>query len=306
VVAYELYFAYGVLVNDYFDRQVDIQAGKSSARRGHTLTERELAAVMAFQLATSAVVIAAIRGGVVFDLLWVLAFALATMYSAPPARLRAKGFAGFLVDSLIEKPIPILIAFSLFGYFGFETILFPIFGEMLDSIFKHQVEDFDSDTKLKVRTFAVELGKQRSAWIERVLVHPINALAVLSFFGIAYAMLPAEREVTLVLSILLAIGLFAFIALQRRGRVRPGFPFPEPPIVGYLNFGFRTLLLGGLAAAIFLKLPGNYPFAVLVLLSIIVYLKGYARLIPDFLGYLASSRWRRTSTSPAEPSSSSS
>ena len=293
VIAFELYFAYGVLVNDYFDRQVDIDAGKSSPKRGHMLTEREVASVLALQLVASVIVIALVGGGVVFDLLWVVAFGLATMYSAPPARLRAKGVWGLLSDSVIEKPIPVLIVFALFRYYGIETLLFPVCGELLDSIFKHQVEDFDSDSKLGVKTFAVEIGKERSTRAQRAIIDPANAVAVLTLFLLAYAMLPSARGVTAVSSLLLAAGLLAFAWLQKRGRVRTGFPFPQPPILGYLNFAFRTLLLGGLAAAVVILMPGYTPFAVLVGLSIAVYLKGYARLLPDFLRYVMSSGSKR-------------
>lgn len=288
VVALELYFAYGVLVNDFFDRQVDIAAGKSSPKRGHSLTERELAAVMLLQLAGSALAIALIRGGLAFDLLWVLSFALATLYSAPPARLRAKGAWGFLADSLIEKPLPVLIVFSLFGYYGFETLLFPVCAELLDSIFKHQVEDFDPDSRLGVRTFAVVLGKSRSLLAERALFDPGDALAVLALFAVAYLMLPSSRALAALLWVVMLLGLAAFALMQRSGRVRRGFPFPEPPVVGYLNFAFRTVLLGGLALALLIELPGYYPLSVLILLSIAVYLKGYVRLVPDFVRYALS------------------
>lgn len=285
VLAFELYFAYGVLVNDYFDREVDVAAGKSSTKRGHSLTRRELASVIFVQLAGSAIVIALIGGGLAFDLLWGLSFALATLYSAPPARLRAKGIWGFVADSLIEKPLPILIVFSLFGYYGYEAVLFPVCGELLDSIFKHQVEDFEADSKLGVRTFAVCLGKGRSLLAERAIFDPGDALAVLSLFSVTYVVLVSSRAITAMLWVVMLLGLAAFALMQRSGRVRRGFPFPEPPLVGYLNFAFRTVLLGGLALSVLIELPGYYLLSILVLLSIAVYLKGYAHLVPDFLRY---------------------
>jgi len=288
VLCFELYFAYGVIVNDLFDRQVDIAAGKSSPKRGHTLTERELGLLLALLLLSSLVLVAAIGGGPVFDTLWALAFALATLYSAPPARLRARGFLGLVADSLIEKPLPVLIVFSLFGYYGPEAFLFAACAELMDSVFKHQVEDYDLDTKVGMRTFAVALGRERSDSAVQAIVHPLNILAVAALVATALFFLPGVRLFTSASVAILLLGLGATVFLERRGRMRQGFPFQDPPVVGYLDFSFRAFFLGGLALGLAVAQPGFALLSLLILFSIAVYLKGFARLFPDLFRYAAS------------------
>lgn len=287
LLAFWLYFAYGVLINDFFDRELDISQGKSSPKRGHTLTPGEMAVTLVATLAADVAVVYLVGGGPVFDLVWGASILLATLYSAPPVRLRARGAIGFFADSLIEKPLPILAVFAFFGYWGFEAALFPVLGELLDSVFKHQREDLEADEAAGVRSFAVEVGRERSDRAVRELAHPLDAFAVLLLTGVALAEVPGARAGVGLGAALLAAGLLATFALERRGVVREGFPFKDPPVVGFLNFAFRTLILGSMAACLLFADPAYYPVSVLAVLSIAVYLKDYYRLAPDLVRRVA-------------------
>jgi len=288
-----LYLAYGVLVNDFFDRELDIAAGKFAAKRGHLNSKPELALTLILILVAIVALIIWINRGIVFDLLWLIAILMATAYSGPPMRLKTKGAVGFLTDSIIEKPLPILIVFAFFGYYGFEIFLFPVFGELIDSVFKHQVEEYELDAKSGVTSFAIQLGKDRSIRAEDKIVHPLNVLSVVSVMVICFFELPKISWVILLSITLIVIGLFVMLFLERHGRVRVGFPFPDPPIVGYLNFGFRTIFLAALAISILVDAQQYFPLAVLAFFSIGLYLKGLYKLFPDLARYLVTFRQRK-------------
>jgi 4-hydroxybenzoate polyprenyltransferase len=286
-LALELYFAYGVMVNDFFDREVDAAAGKSSAKRGHTLTEKEHAVALILVLAADSLVVALVGGGPVFDVLWAVAVALATLYSAPPARLRARGLPGFVVDSVIEKPLPILMVFALFGYWGFEAALFPVAGELLDSVFRHQKEDYESDLATGIVTMAVTLGRERTERVVRDVIPPLDGAAVVSLVAVTLATMAGVRAVTAFCAALMALGFLGMAVIERRGRVREGFPFNDRPLVGYLNFSFRTVFLGGLALGLLIQSPAYYLVSLVALLSVLTYLKDYYVLVPGALRRLA-------------------
>lgn len=285
VLAFALYFAYGVLINDHFDRKLDIASGKYSSKRGHTLSEKQVVVLVALLAVFGIAVVISIGGSILFDLLWAISFVLATLYSTPPVRLRVRGVVGFIVDSLIEKPLPVLIVFSFFGYFGIEAILFPIFAELLDSVLKHQMEDFDIDSAQGVQTFATELGKQRTRKVVDIIVQPLNALAAASMLVIVLVTLYRYLPIVIV-SIFAVSGVVIFVFLESKHRVRQGFPFPDPPVVGYLNFSLRVFVLAGLAISAVSLHVQYIPLGILIGLSIILYAKEPMSLAPDFVNYM--------------------
>ncbi len=289
-VALILYLAYGTLINDLTDREIDISVGKFSASRGHHNTKRQLIATLLVQLCLIIFLIFLSDRGVVYDLVWAAALFLATAYSLPPLKLKVRGILGFITDSVIEKPLPILIVFAFFGYYGFEVILFPIFGELLDSIFKHQTEDIELDAKLGIRSFAVQLGKSRSTWGVRKLAHPLNLIASVSFLMIAFVELPKVRWLVAVTSIMIILGAIVVLFLEQKGKVSEGFPFPEPPLLGFLNFGLRTLFLAALCIGASLNHLSLLPFAALVFFSIGFYLFFYKSYFAGFFHYVMQ-RW---------------
>jgi 4-hydroxybenzoate polyprenyltransferase len=293
LVALVLYIAYGVLVNDFFDREVDIAAGKFRANRGHFNSKGQLAATLAILAGAIVVLVALINENPIFDALWAVALFLATAYSSPPLKLKIRGVAGFLTDSVIEKPLPILIVFAFFGYYGFEIILFPIFGELLDSVFKHQVEDYDLDLKSGIKSFAIMIGRERSLKAENMIINPLDMIAVASLFLISYFELPGVHWLIIASGALIVLGLIGTAYLERKEKVRAGFPFPEPPKIGLLNFGLRAFLLGSLAIYVSLSAPNYLPMSIVAFISIAIYLLLYARFIPDLMHYAIPNRVQR-------------
>ena len=278
VAALWLYLAYIVLVNDYADREVDAAAGKATVSRGHALSPAGVRVILLLVALANAGAVILLGGSTAFDILWVVAYALGTAYSLPPAALKRRGFWGFLSDSLIEKPLPVLMTFAFFSFYSYETILFPVIAEMLDSVFKHQERDLGVDVASGMRTFAVSLGKPLSTRLVDNVIHPADALLVVAAFAVVWYQLPAVSGPVLVEMALVIVG-FAALAL-RFGRRLSGdkdLGWVDPPYVTYFNACFIVLLTSTLAFAAGGSLS-FVPLLVLFLASLIPYLLYYGRL----------------------------
>ena len=278
VFALWLYLAYIVLVNDYADREVDALAGKGTVARGHALRPSGVRAVLLAMVLGNAAAVFLLGGGAAFDLVWVVAYALGTLYSLPPAALKRRGLWGFLSDSLIEKPLPVLVVFTFFRYYGYEAVLFPVMAEALDSVFKHQERDFEIDVASGMRTFAVSIGKPLSTRLVDRLIHPADVLLVAAAFAVASLLLPAVSALVLVELGLTALG-FALVALRFGRRVFRAreLGWVDPPYVTYFNACFIVVLTSTLAFAAAASMA-FVPLVILFLVSLVPYLLYYARL----------------------------
>lgn len=281
VLALWLYLAYIVLINDLADRGIDAAVGKGTVERGHGLAPRTIAAFLVAIVAGAGVTIWAIGGSLLFDGLWALSFALGTLYSLPPFSLKQRGFIGLAVDSVMEKPLPILTIFAFFGYYGPEIVIFPVLGELLDAVFKHQARDRDRDVEVGVRTFAVAIGKRLSdSALEAI--HKADVLMVAVAFltvGLALPSLAAPAWLELAALVLA----FAVASLMFRDfffHPTPGWSSPlkweDPPFVVLFNSGFQALLVPTLGFALAVQSHVYAPLLLLFLVSLAPYLFAYA------------------------------
>lgn len=277
VVALYLYFANGFLMNDYADRENDIAAGAFSAERGHLLPRRALALLVLLTFGLGATTVLVLQKGIVFDLIWALAYLLSWMYSTPPAALKRRGFSGAACDSLIERPLPILAIFAFFSYYGLETFLFPLLAELTWSVFKHQVADFDLDVKAGLRTFAIALGKRRSERLLNYLFNPMGAVSLYVLLILTYERVPPARLGMVAAGILLSAGLFVATALRKSIAFR-ATP-TDPPFVMVVNVAYKFLVLPLMAAYVLLLQPGFSLIAVIVAVSLAPHLTEYAKMI---------------------------
>jgi len=85
-------------------------------------------------------------------------------YSAPPIRLKSRGFLGILSVVLIETIIPLLMVFNYFSVFTVSSFYFLAFYFFLNlsNIISHQIEDYSNDIRSKTKTFAVNFGIKKS------------------------------------------------------------------------------------------------------------------------------------------------
>ena len=277
ILALWCYLSYIVLLNDLADRKADAAVGKATIERGHTLSPAFLGILLALLVGTSTgVILLELHGDIVFDLLWLIAYVMGTLYSIPPVSLKNRGLAGFLTDSVIEKPLPILIIFAYFNYYGFEIILFPLIGELLDSVFKHQAHDYDIDVKEGLRTFAVELGKRVSDLLVKYLFDPLDALVVMLAFAVVISQIPGIRSITSLVFLLIVLGLAAVFFKSRKSIFRKGaLSWIDPRLEDhttytlFLNAGFQLLLLPILGVGLATRNLNYLPLLVLLLIAIL-------------------------------------
>ena len=276
-----LYLAYIVLANDLADRKVDAEVGKATIERGHGLNPSYVKLLLVLIVLAGAAAVLVVGGGAVFDALWVVAYAVGTAYSLPPFKLKDRRALGLVADSVMEKPIPVLIVFAFFGYYGIETLVFPVFGELLDAVFKHQARDHDIDVRAGLKTFAVALGKGLSDKIVEA-IHFADVLMVVLVFVVVVLEIPEVKTVA-------AAGLAALILAFAFGSLKfkdfffhpaPNWSAPikwdDPPFVVLFNGGFQALLTPALGLALAMKSQAYLPVLVLFLISLAPWLVGYA------------------------------
>ena len=279
--------AWGFLLNDLFDRYADSIAGRTPEERGHTLSMKTLGGVVVMTAGLSWGLIFAAGGNLTYKLVLAAAYILSFLYSVPPIKLKSRAFLGFLADSLMERPLPILVIFASVGYYGIETILFPILTELIRSVFKHQADDYEKDALANVRTFAVSLGRDLTHKIVFNVLNPLSVLATLAFGVVAWINLPSLRWIVFPIILVMAVGVLLSLLLQRQGLLRSYTTLTDPPYIMFLSMAYKVLLLPALAFGILILKQEFYPLMILLAISLAPHLKYYGGLIPiitrDFL-----------------------
>ena len=157
--------AYGHVVNDSFDVDADLRAGKGNAMAGASWARR-LSLCAALLLAGFAPAWVAPYTTTTL-LLLALTFLWPTLYSVPGLRLKERGVAGLACDALGSHVTPTLVMLSLFGMTDppWSGRLFPwavvawstALG--LKGILHHQMKDRAGDIRSATVTFATATAR---------------------------------------------------------------------------------------------------------------------------------------------------
>jgi 1,4-dihydroxy-2-naphthoate octaprenyltransferase len=296
IVALMLFEVWGVILNDYFDRGVDIAAGKSGDKRGHGLSTVQTVILVGLLQAVSIyivfVTVTIVGMDPIYVALWVLAYFLGVFYSCPPLRFKTKGVIGLFVNSMVERPIPVLIFFSFSGYYGVEMILFALFTELIWTIFKHQRLDYKGDAVAKIKTAAVAFGEKVSNVLVNVLINPLSVISVLAMLAITFFTLEATRLLISLTFGLTVVGIIALILLERKGVLSPDPYILDPPYIVYLQFSYMAFALPSLAVPIMLSQPTFIPLILLYVFSVYRYVKYCISLIPGVVRHIMEGRGR--------------
>lgn len=121
-------------------------------------------------------------------------FGLFGLYSLPPFRLKERGLAGAINDSLYAHALPAVLAGVTFyfiggenyGFFKYYLLALGIwqFCIGLRNIILHQIEDYENDRDAEVNTFVVAKGVGvATAFIKKVVI-PMEILAFIGFAAI--------------------------------------------------------------------------------------------------------------------------
>jgi len=277
--------AWGVLLNDYFDRDVDIAAGKSEIERGHGFSAKQVAALVVILLAVTISIqvfltIWIVGPDLIYIALWILGILSSVFYSVPPLRFKTKGFTGLLVNSAIERPIPVLIIFSFSKYYGVEMIIFGLLTELIWTIFKHQRLDVKGDSIAKIKTAAVILGEKTSIKIVDLIINPLSVISAITLLIIAWIKLEDARVFISISLFLTVAGIITLLVMERKGILSSDPYILDPPYIVFLQFSYMAIILPSLAIPVLLKQPIFMPIIILYIFSVYKHVKYSISLIP--------------------------
>jgi 4-hydroxybenzoate polyprenyltransferase len=185
--------AYGHVINDVFDVDADLRAGKPNHMAGVGGTRRALLCVTLL-LAGFAPAFVAHYSATTLVLL-ALNFLWPTIYSLPGIRLKERGVAGLVCDALGSHVTPTLIALSMFETTSAARSgqLFPVamvtWAAVLGTkgILHHQILDRTNDIRSGTVTFATKVRPEstsRFLTLFNLFVElPVSAALVWSMWG---------------------------------------------------------------------------------------------------------------------------
>ena len=270
-----LYQSYGFLVNDYFDMPYDKLVGKEHGLA--KLEKWQVVSLLVTLAGSSNVLLFSVQHDWVSEALFAMAYLLATLYSAPPVRLKGRGILSFICDILIEKTLPVFIIFSFFQHYGLDTILILLLITTLqfNTVLEQQVDDCDSDARVGTRTLAVRMGEYSARKILRGIFYPLNMISIVLLVAIVPLWLPMTLTGLVIGSAILALGFLGLRASSNNSPVssergeerfvklaRLLYNSREMPMgLAYLNAGFEVIIISTLGVYVVLKY-----FACIVLL----------------------------------------
>jgi len=178
------YLAFSFSINNIFDKHVDsldeVALSKNPVASGK-IAEIEALALSVLMpivsLPTSLIVF-----GVKYLLVYAFAYALSTMYSAPPFRLKGRPIADLVAHGTFFGVLPFLLGALVFGSLNVLSLslslsffLYSIFLEL-----RNHIEDYDFDLLANIKTTAVVIGKERSKKIKEIIASVVILWLVLT------------------------------------------------------------------------------------------------------------------------------
>ncbi|MBO3758108.1 MAG: UbiA family prenyltransferase [Thermoproteota archaeon] len=178
------YLAFSFSINNIFDKHVDsldkVALSKNPVAGGK-ITEIE-ALTLSFLMPMVSLPASIIVFGIKYFLVYTFAYALSTMYSAPPFRLKGKPIIDLVVHGIFFGVLPFLLGALIIGSLnalslslGLSFFLYSIFLEL-----RNHIEDYDFDSLANIKTTAVVIGKEKSEKIKEVVATAVMIWLVLS------------------------------------------------------------------------------------------------------------------------------
>jgi hypothetical protein len=266
--------SWGFLLNDLADREADSKSGRADALHGHALSARVMWALILSTAIFSWLIVLLIGGGYAFKVVLAIDYLIATLYSVRPAKLKVRRFWGFLANSVMERPLPILVFLSYMHYYTVLTILFPLLMELTWSVFKHQAADIKEDIEANVMTFAASLGETLSNKIVQEFLNPLSVLSLLLLVGLAWLSIPGQRLLLGLAFLVTAVALSVAFFAERRGKLTVYITPTDPPYIIALNLSYRYVILPIMAYGVLAVFGAEY----LPLVAILAVTLGYQTL----------------------------
>jgi 4-hydroxybenzoate polyprenyltransferase len=274
VVAIMLSASWGFLLNDLADRDADALSGRADELHGHGLSKDAMWALILLTAAVSWVIVFLIGGGWVFKGVLAFDYFVAAIYSMKPLKLKVRKLWGFLANSVMERPLPILVFLAYMHYYTAATVILPVLMELTWSVFKHQAADVKEDIAANVITFAASLGEKLSTAIVRKVLNPVSVFSLLLLEAMAWSAIAYLRPLLLASILITALAILAAYLGELRGRLTVYITPTDPPYIIALNVSYRYVVLLAMAYGV-LAYRAQY-FPLLVLLAITLAYQGLA------------------------------
>jgi len=263
--------SWGFLLNDLADREADSKSGRADALHGHGLSRGTMWVLVLLTAECSWAIVFLIGGGYVFKVVLAVDYLIGAIYSVPPIKLKVRRFWGFLANSVMERPLPILVFLAYMHYYTALTLLFPLLMELTWSVFKHQAADIKEDIEAHVTTFAVSLGERLSNKIVMQFLNPLSVLSLLFLTAIAWMSIPRIALLLASAFVITAAAVAVAFVAERAGRLTVYVTPTDPPYIIALNLSYRYVILPAMAYGVLVAFGVRY----LPLLAILVITLGY-------------------------------
>jgi len=160
-----LYGIYGLMINDYSDREWDRQSGKTNIIG--EMSKHKSLGLIALILVAGVVSSFVFFQSPFFMVICVLSYTIATFYSLPPVRFKERGPLGLLVPAIAQQTLPVLLIFSAFNHLSdFGVLIFSFyvtfigFRKIAEHIIMDQVSDLESGLKTYGMTHGIDKVKR--------------------------------------------------------------------------------------------------------------------------------------------------
>lgn len=288
--------SFGFLLNDYSDRSQDSLAGRPSP--ASRTDDRQLIALLLVLFSAPFFLLSFLPGGKLASGIVLIEYLLFVLYSVRPMRLKERGFAGPLADSLYGHVLPSVAAWiavagpQVYPRFDF---LFPLilliawqFPLGLRHILSHQLENYVSDSDAGERSFVVVHGRESAGFLVFKLLVPLEAVG-LSLFLLS----------TLPYSWMAGLGFLAItinnlwfarsrkVSSPSRIYAQPRQSMAWKTLSKYFHEWFSILLILGIVSVDFSRWPLLLGYLILSPLASVTKLCYFLESILDFLEYLS-------------------
>lgn len=218
--------AYGYLVNDLADVELDRQHGKRNAFA--EVSHSRAVVILGLLLALGTLSAWPFLNRPLFTGLWLVWLALATFYSMPPLRFKEHGLIGLCATVLAQQTLPLLLLLAAFDTpWSLLGLAYGLFATLrgLSSDLGHQVRDYTNDIHTKTRTFVVDFGYAQSTRLYAAVLE-VERLSMLGVLFTLLSLLP--RYTRFVVALILVNVLLTALTLGRSLKsLRAGSLLPE-------------------------------------------------------------------------------
>lgn len=233
VISIVSYGIFAITLNDFFDRPFDLRAGKRTGIENFSdkylvlilLTSSFLCLFLAYFLAGLS------------SFIYLVGMAVTSLYSHPRTRMKRRGIAGPVFNSLAELS-PACFITTFFGSFNLPAFVFLslYFFVSLVDILNHQLEDYWSDLESGLRTFAVENPLRAQRYL-RIL----SVVSVFLFFLFSLFLLEVPGFWWLFLALVSFYVVDVFLSARHRSIHSTSLQLPVY-FVDFINIGLFNIL----------------------------------------------------------------